>query len=234
VFERELLAIEARRQRNLANSDSLRKDLQNAFAELENTIQDGRARIGAEHKRQTRVRKANLTALQKGLNELRKQHTASIERLVSDEEIRMQAEEQWFRLEHSKITAERDEALFLAEIRPNPNGSNTTNKYLDDARKAVSCQELSEHVPDYRFIAAHFRASATETSLKDSKDGKNKFGKNNKSNNSLVNSGGISEGQEIPIRRLAIVKVYKVFSQFLYERYAAACAGTPGAVSDEN
>ena len=32
--ERELLAIEARRQRNLANSDSLRKDLQNAFAEL--------------------------------------------------------------------------------------------------------------------------------------------------------------------------------------------------------
>ena len=72
--ERELLAIEARRQRNLANSDSLRKDLQNAFAELENTIQDGRARIGAEHK-QTRVRKANLTALQKGLNELRKQHT---------------------------------------------------------------------------------------------------------------------------------------------------------------
>jgi len=232
--ERELLAIEARRQRNLANSDSLRKDLQNAFAELENTIQDGRARIGAEHKRQTRVRKANLTALQKGLNELRKQHTASIERLVSDEEIRMQAEEQWFRLEHSKITAERDEALFLAEIRPNPNGSNTTNKYLDDSRKAVSCQELSEHVPDYRFIAAHFRASATETSLKDSKDGKNKFGKNNKSNNSLVNSGGISEGQEIPIRRLAIVKVYKVFSQFLYERYAAACAGTPGAVSDEN
>ena len=74
---------------------------------------------------------------------------------------------------------------------------NTTNKYLDDARKAVSCQELSEHVTDYRFIAAHFRASATETSLKDSKDGKNKFGKNNKSNNSLVNSGGISEGQEI-------------------------------------
>ena len=65
--ERELLAIEARRQRNLANSDSLRKDLQNAFAELENTIQDGRARISAEHKRQTRVRKANLTALQKGL-----------------------------------------------------------------------------------------------------------------------------------------------------------------------
>ena len=184
--ERELLAIEAQ-QRNLANSDSLRKDLQNAFAELENTMQDGRARIGAEHKRQTRVRKTNLTALQKGLNELRKQHTASIERLVSDEEIRMQAEEQWFRLEHSKITAERDEALFLAEIRPNPNGSNTTNKYLDDARKAVSCQELSEHVPDYRFIAAHFRASATETSLKDSKDGKNKFGKNNESNNSLVN-----------------------------------------------
>ena len=41
------------------------KDLQNAFAELENTIQDGRARIGAEHKRQTRVRKANLNALQK-------------------------------------------------------------------------------------------------------------------------------------------------------------------------
>ena len=93
---------------------------------------------------------------------------------------------------------------------------------------------VSEHVPDYRFIAAHFRASATETSLKDSKDGKNKFGKNNKSNNSLVNSGGISEGQGIPIRRLAIVKVYKVFSQFLYERYAAACAGTRGAVSDEN
>ena len=53
----------------------------------------------------------------------------------------MQAEER-FRLEHSKITAEKDEALFLAEIRPNPNGSNTTNKYLDDARKAVSCQEL--------------------------------------------------------------------------------------------
>ena len=235
--ERELLAIEARRQRNLANSDSLRKDLQNAFAELENTIQDGRARISAEHKRQTRVRKANLTALQKGLNELRKQHTASIERLVSDEEVRMQAEEQWFRLEHNRITAERDEALFLAEIRPRPRGGIVTNKYLDDPIKAVSCQELSEHVPDYRFIAAHFRASASD-SLKDGKDSKGKLGKNanskNSINNGTLNSGGIGEGQEVPVRRLAIVKVYKIFSQFLYDAYAAASAGTPGAVADEH
>ena len=71
-----------------------------------------------------------------------------------------------------------------------------------------------------------FRASASDNTLKDGKDGKNKNGKSN----SLVNSGGISEGQEIPVRRLAIVKVYKVFSHNFYTtQYAAASAETPGA-----
>ena len=74
-------------------------------------------------------------------------------------------------------------------------------------------------------------------SLKDGKDSKGKLGKNANSKNSINNgtlSGSIGEGQEVPVRRLAIVKVYKIFSQFLYDAYAAASAGTPGAVADEH
>lgn len=207
--ERELLAIEARRQRNVANSDSLRKDLQNAFAELDGTVQDGRARIAAEHSRQVRVRKANLTALQKSLNDLRKQHTSGIERLVADEEVKIKAEEQWFKLERSKITAERDEALFLASIRPKKSAT------AAERRLGVSSQELSEHVPDYRLISAHFRASATaEMKTKDSGE------------------APTSGKKIIPRRHLSIVKVYKLFSQYLYESYRGACLATPGASAD--
>jgi hypothetical protein len=224
--ERELLAIEARRQRNVANSDSLRKDLQNAFAELENTIQDGRARISAEHSRQLRVRKANLNALQKSLNDLRRQHGHGIERLVSDEEVRIQAEEQWYRLEHSKITAEKDEAVFLASVRPRKGATR------EERMKGISCQELSEHVPDYRFIAAHFRASATEAASGDGKKGGGSKNGDDPGGPSSASSSAASGGKKVPLRRLSIVKVYKLFSQFQYEAYRAACLGTPGAPAD--
>ena len=49
--ERELLAIEARKQRKMANADGLREELQRAFRELETTIKEGRARIETEQGR---------------------------------------------------------------------------------------------------------------------------------------------------------------------------------------
>ena len=178
--ERELLAIEARKQRNIANADGLREELQRAFRELEGTVRDGRQRIEAEQRRQLRVRQSNLAALEKMLGELRDQHSAQIERLVNGEAGRMKAEEAWFQSERCKLFAERNAALFLARARPRPNAASPGgvrqdsngqggSKIHDGNLPTIACQDLSEHVPDYRFIAAHFRAASNTSRGKSTK-----------------------------------------------------------------
>jgi hypothetical protein len=118
--ERELLAIEARKQRNMANADGLRIELQRAFRELESTVKEGRSRIESEQSRQLRVRQSNLQSLQAMLNELRRQHAGEVEGLVSKESTRMSLEGQWYLSERKKLMAERNAALFLAKSRPVP------------------------------------------------------------------------------------------------------------------
>ena len=82
IFDFELLAIEARKQRNMANADGLREELQRAFRELESTVKEGRHRIDSEQSRQLRVRQSNLASLSNNLNELRRDHSIHVETLV--------------------------------------------------------------------------------------------------------------------------------------------------------
>jgi hypothetical protein len=242
--ERELLAIEARKQRNIANADGLREELQRAFRELEGTVRDGRQRIEAEQRRQLRVRQSNLGALQKMLKELRSQHGEQIERLVNGEAGRMKAEEAWFQSERCKLFGERNAALFLARARPRPNaaspgGASSASSSSSSSSSstagaahagnvpAIACQDLSEHVPDYRFISAHFRAASSAGR-----------GKGSKSNSAAAaaaaalaansssgvaggaagagGSGGGKQGENGPApRKLRVLKVFKMHNAAL-------------------
>lgn len=222
--ERELLAIEARRQRNLANADGLRVELQGAFRELETTIHEGRSRILAEHQRQTRVRKANLQALQKSLDVLRRQHAAGIERIVAGEAGRMKAEEAWFRAERCKIIAERDAAIFLARSRPRPQLPSPSKPSAVGAggfSPTIACQDLSEHVPDYRFIAAHFRAASANSKAaaagKGARDG-----------------GQHDDDGALRRRQLSVLKVFKMHNEKLNSMYEEATARRGASAAGRN
>lgn len=125
--ERELLTIEARRQRNIANAEDLRHELQAAFAELETVVEKGRHRINLEHQRQTRIRSANLRVLEEETEKLINHHAGEVQRLVDDENRRIQIEDEWFNFERQRIEAEREDALFLATAQNARGGSSTKN-----------------------------------------------------------------------------------------------------------
>ena len=159
--ERELLAIEARRQRNLANAEDLRRELQVAFGELESVVEKGRHRIALEHQRQTRLRSTNLRVLEDDSEKIVQHHAAEVQRLLDAEQQRSKLEEQWFHSERLRIEAERDEAIFLATLqhaRRRRQASSSDSSSSGSAGEAhVASQCLSDHVPEYRYIAAHFK-----------------------------------------------------------------------------
>ena len=123
--DRELLAIEARRRRNLSNSDSLHAELRTAFAELDGVIADGSARIKKEHEKQMAVRRANAEALDASLSSLVEEYNGRISTLLEIEKEQHAMEELWYGVEATRLRAEQGQALRL--IRLKEHGSKRKN-----------------------------------------------------------------------------------------------------------
>lgn len=200
--EQELLAIEARRQRNWLNAGAMRGELLTAFGELETVVRAGRESVVAEQQRQQRVREANLDALALTLEEARREQAAWVDRRLSAERKAMAAEEAAFAAMIARAEAEAQEAQFLAGLAFRTHG-------------AVVCQELSDHSPDFRFVASHFRESMASVLVRPKGGGAGA--------GAASGGSGTPTGSEATVRSpLKMLKAFKVFNQDVERAFVSA------------
>jgi hypothetical protein len=154
----------------------------------------------------------------------------------------MKSENAWFISERCKMYAVRNAALFLAKCRPVPElksgngggakspGSSTAMTGLNTNNPSIACQDLSEHVPDYRFLSAHFRAASNggKSNTRSSNAAQTAAAQQSAAlagNVNQLNKGG--SGGETTLRKLRILKVYKMYNGALHNLSERATGTSP-------
>eukprot|EP00936_MAST-01D_sp_MAST-1D-sp1_P002182 g2182.t1 len=150
---REMQAIEARQRRSERHADVMKRELLDAFSQLERLVLEGRQGMASEHTRQKRVRDENLRVLDETLASLRGLHARELDARIATQSKRLAEETRLYSVLEGRAVAEREQALLVAALGAVQPSSESTA-----ALASVACQQLAEHSPDSRLLSTLLHA----------------------------------------------------------------------------
>ena len=150
---REMQAIEARQRRSERHADVMKRELLDAFSQLERLVLEGRRGMASEHTRQKRVRDENLRVLDEALASLRGLHARELDARIATQSKRLAEETRLYSVLEGRAVAEREQALLVAALGAVQPSSESTA-----ALAPVACQQLAEHSPDSRLLSTLLNA----------------------------------------------------------------------------
>eukprot|EP00003_Mantamonas_plastica_P031137 TRINITY_DN7960_c0_g1_i1.p1 TRINITY_DN7960_c0_g1~~TRINITY_DN7960_c0_g1_i1.p1 ORF type:complete len:445 (+),score=183.20 TRINITY_DN7960_c0_g1_i1:132-1337(+) len=138
---------------NDSKAMAIKKQLGDAFLNLETSVLNGRQKIMEEHTRQKNIRQENNSRLQKNLNGLKREYVKEVERLIKIEKAEADLVEKQHKQLREKIEVDIDESVFMLSMQETEDTD-------------VICEELREKSPEYRFVKLHFEQSLQDESLR--------------------------------------------------------------------
>lgn len=143
AYHHELDVIAARKESGVSNSRILQRELVEALNDVESRVLEGQAQLRDEKERQRQLREQNGQLLRDNVEALKLAFHDIIDRQYKQREQELDNEDKGCQVMEMEILAEQDQATTIATVQ---------TKCLP----MVAFQQLLEHSPDHRFIAAAF------------------------------------------------------------------------------
>ncbi|RLN98619.1 hypothetical protein BBJ28_00016766 [Nothophytophthora sp. Chile5] len=144
AYQQELRSIATRKERGSSNAQMLQQELIEALNEVETCVTAGQTQIREEKQRQLQLREQNSQLLRESLAKLQQDFRVAINEQYEREERALLAEERKYEQMELEALAEQNQALTIAALQ---------NAFPTK----IAFQQLLEHTPDYRHIAATFQ-----------------------------------------------------------------------------
>ncbi|KAI9989423.1 hypothetical protein PInf_019706 [Phytophthora infestans] len=144
AYQQELRLITTRKERGKSNAQMLQQELMEALNDVETCVTAGQAQIEEEKQRQLQLREQNADLLRENVAKIQHDFCTAINEQYDLEDKALLEEERDYEIMELEAMAEQRLALTIAAVQ-------------HEYPHKVAFQQLLEHMPDYRFIAANFR-----------------------------------------------------------------------------